>query len=583
MINLLEQASLVLIPSGYKEDVVYSEIPLDGSGDLQLTRASNGTRINSAGLVEVVPWNMLLYSEDLSNGNWTKSGPPTMTYNIAVAPNGTMTADGIQDTIGSGYRSVYQIVTGITPNSTFTFSIYVKKETSETNYGGISMYYSGSTPKVVYGIFDAVNGTINFASSSLTPTYQIVSVGNYWRIELTTTDTGLNTQLLCEYYTTLSTNGTSLNYGIGSVRTLWGAQLNIGSTAKPYFPTTDRLNVPRLTYQNGGGGCPSLLLEKQSTNIVLNSNNAFSDGTNGSSATTTTPSVIDGVNYRKMTATAVDGNIFCNVSLLSSTPTGLMCFSIFLKKGSCDDVQLIDQNTTGKSIRVNLSNGAIISQSSGLVCGVESYGNDVYRVYIVQDFTSIGFRYDLFAKEIGDFYYTTAQMESGSYPTSVIITNGSSATRVADACFKTGISSLIGQTEGTFFFEIDKLIDESKLEGVFYVSDGTSTTNVISFYFAFSNQMVCNITESNTTQAQFTIGTITTRTKIALAYKANDFALYKNGVQVGTDSSGSVPALNKLTLGATQSGTAPMTGVFNQAVIFPTRLTNAELASLTTL
>ena len=53
----------------------------------------------------------------------------------------------------------------------------------------------------------------------------------------------------------------------------WGAQSNIGSTAKPYFPTTDRLNVPRLTYQNGGGGCPSLLLEKQSTNVNENSNN----------------------------------------------------------------------------------------------------------------------------------------------------------------------------------------------------------------------------------------------------------------------------------------------------------------------
>jgi hypothetical protein len=59
MSNLLEQASLVMIPSGYKEDVVYSEIPLDGSGDLQFTRSSNGTRVNSAGLVEVVPWNLV--------------------------------------------------------------------------------------------------------------------------------------------------------------------------------------------------------------------------------------------------------------------------------------------------------------------------------------------------------------------------------------------------------------------------------------------------------------------------------------------------------------------------------------------
>jgi hypothetical protein len=48
---------------------------------------------------------------------------------------------------------------------------------------------------------------------------------------------------------------------------VWGGQLNYGNLA-PYFPTTDRLNVPRLTYQNGGGGCPSLLLEKQSTNLV---------------------------------------------------------------------------------------------------------------------------------------------------------------------------------------------------------------------------------------------------------------------------------------------------------------------------
>ena len=69
---LLGQASLVLIPSGYKEDVVYSQIPTDGSGDLSFTRASNGTRINSAGLVEVVAWNLLTYSEEFSNAVWNK-------------------------------------------------------------------------------------------------------------------------------------------------------------------------------------------------------------------------------------------------------------------------------------------------------------------------------------------------------------------------------------------------------------------------------------------------------------------------------------------------------------------------------
>ena len=63
MSDLLNSASLVMIPSGYKEDVVYSEIPIDGSGDLQFTRSSNGTRVNSAGLVEDVPWNLVQNSE----------------------------------------------------------------------------------------------------------------------------------------------------------------------------------------------------------------------------------------------------------------------------------------------------------------------------------------------------------------------------------------------------------------------------------------------------------------------------------------------------------------------------------------
>ena len=81
MSNLLSQASLVMIPSGYKEDVVYSAVPTNGSGDLSFTRASNGTRVNSAGLVEVVAWNLASYSEDFTNG-W----PVTATKIVVNSP-----------------------------------------------------------------------------------------------------------------------------------------------------------------------------------------------------------------------------------------------------------------------------------------------------------------------------------------------------------------------------------------------------------------------------------------------------------------------------------------------------------------
>ena len=86
MSDLLNSASLVMIPSGYKEDVVYSQIPTDGSGDMAFTRASNGTRVNSAGLVEVTPWNLVEYSEDFTNGFWQKVDS-SVSGNTAIAPN----------------------------------------------------------------------------------------------------------------------------------------------------------------------------------------------------------------------------------------------------------------------------------------------------------------------------------------------------------------------------------------------------------------------------------------------------------------------------------------------------------------
>ncbi len=91
MSDLLNKASLVMVPSGYKEDTVYSVVPSDGSGDLSFTRASNGTRINSAGLVEVCPWNLNTNSEDFATG-WSGANR-ALTADATTAPNGTTTAN----------------------------------------------------------------------------------------------------------------------------------------------------------------------------------------------------------------------------------------------------------------------------------------------------------------------------------------------------------------------------------------------------------------------------------------------------------------------------------------------------------
>ena len=92
MSSFYTDASLVMIPSGYKDQKVYCAKPVDGSADLTFSRASNATRVNSSGLVEKVRTNLALYSEDLTNAAWTNFNM-TISANATTAPNGTTTAD----------------------------------------------------------------------------------------------------------------------------------------------------------------------------------------------------------------------------------------------------------------------------------------------------------------------------------------------------------------------------------------------------------------------------------------------------------------------------------------------------------
>ena len=61
-----------------------------------------------------------------------------------------------------------------------------------------------------------------------------------------------------------------------------------------------------------------------------------------------------------------------------------------------------------------------------------------------------------------------------------------------------------------------------------------------------------------------------------MAYKQNDCALYLDGVQIEVDLDTTIPECDRIELATNNQNT-------QQVSLFPTRLTNAELASLTTL
>jgi hypothetical protein len=581
MSNLLSQASLVMIPSGYKEDVVYSPIPTNGNGDLSFTRASNGTRVNSAGLVEVCPWNIVGYSEDFSDAYWNKTNSPVMAYNVATAPNGTMTADSIQSNSASVYQSVATPTQTVAPNSTVTLSIYIKKETSKTYFTGSYLYFTGGTTKLTYVLFDEVNGTINIvAPDQVSMVTSVESVGDWWRFIVTGTDTGSNTSLDFAFYGTLSQNGTSLSPGIGSARTIWGAQLNIGSTAKPYFPTTDRLNVPRLTYQNGGGGCPSLLLEKQSTNLCVESN-AFNTSPWVSGSQSGTNPVItpnygispDGTQNAVRIELARQ-NVTTSYSQIYQYPIAITSgqpytWSVYLKSLS---------GTPTISIIGDFGRPPVTLTSEWVrYTGTYTAGSSQTQL----ELAILGSNYATGNSLSADFLAYGYQIEQSSYPTSYIPTTSSSATRVADACFKTGISSLIGQTEGVIFLDINRTQKSENYNIPIFVGSGN---NFIQLYFRSTNDLVGQVYTSAGQQAAIVSSALANgRYKIALAYASNDFAFYINGTQIGTDTSGTVPTCSQVIVGNDDSGNFSFNDSINQVALFPTRLTNAELASLTTI
>ena len=353
--TLIEQASLVLIPSGYKEDTVYSVIPSNGSGDMSFTRASDGTRINSDGLVENTPWNLFTYSEQFQNANWTGggNGKPTMTDNFAEAPNGTFTASKMV-AASDGYQ--------IRQNNAI--------ENTQMN---LSVYLRTNTGTKTIQIF-LNNGSTAFTNATVTTTWQRFEING---TVTTLVGSGRNGLATLEALT-------SSEYIL-----VWGAQVNIGSTAKPYFPTTDRLNVPRLTYQNGGGGCPSLLLEPQRTNLLTYSN-TFSNAAwiklNCSIATNLITSPDGTQNSFTLTSSVTNNNYLYNAITTANGLYTLSCFVKYLDTNTIN-ISMTDFATGSASAEFNFSTGVfaapIVTGSwTNTSTSVQIHSNGWYKISI---------------------------------------------------------------------------------------------------------------------------------------------------------------------------------------------------------
>jgi hypothetical protein len=140
------------------------------------------------------------------------------------------------------------------------------------------------------------------------------------------------------------------------------------------------------------------------------------------------------------------------------------------------------------------------------------------------------------------------QAELGSYATSYIPCMGTSQTRAADSCLATGVSDLIGQTEGTIMCEVKVSQKTLASSWAFSLNDGT-TSNYIGLRRSGGDEFFAHINVSGTTSALIGTGFSSGVHKVAIAYATNDIQVYVDGVSVGTDTSSGVPSTSVIELG----------------------------------
>jgi len=315
-------------------------------------------------------------------------------------------------------------------------------------------------------------------------------------------------------------------------------------------------NVPRLDYS--GGGCCKLLLEPQRTNLVTYSED-FSEWTKSSGVivtdnTTDLLSPSGEYNASKIEYGDSNKNLF-----QSPTLSGIYSGSFFVK------------GTIGETIRMSVGG----NQQNFTLSG----GWDRLKIENVTALVNT-FNLNTFGGVTArTVYLWGAQIEAGSYATSYIPTLAAVSTRGADSCLKTGISSLIGQTEGVMFLDFEKTTNDI---AVVQISDGTTSNRI--YVGVSGTNIICQVRSGGgTAQAFFTFAaTNDTRYKCAIAYKENDFVFYINGNQEGIDTSGLVPA-SFSQIQTSDIVASNFINPINQTLLFPTRLTNTQLAELTTL
>ena len=182
--------------------------------------------------------NLLTYTEQFDNAAWSKY-QASITANNSVAPDGSMTADKLVDTAVLDTHITYRS-TALTVAS-YTLTVYAKSAEKSI------IYMRLDTASAKYAYFDLSSGTVLSANAAYAAT--ITSVGNGWfRCSITTTASVATYDIV--YGVTTANNVTTYTGNGTDGILIWGAQLELGSTATAYQKVVTQYEVTEAGVQS---------------------------------------------------------------------------------------------------------------------------------------------------------------------------------------------------------------------------------------------------------------------------------------------------------------------------------------------
>lgn len=374
-------------------------------------------------------------------------------------------------------------------------------------------------------------------------------------------------------------------------------------------------NIPALDYP-AVGACPLISCQPQRTNSFARSEEFFNSAWSKSSGVTIGADSILSPSNSLTADTLIESSNTGRQGIFYTLggSSGTFSLSIFAKNYSGNRYLRLVLNTLASTDFVyatfDLVTGTITQQataSSGAVTAISAnivqLINGWYRLTLTGTLTLNYATYALTNSPTSpagtDFGYVSytgngssgmyiwgAQVETGVNSTSYIPTTTAAVTRIGDLLSASGISSIIGATEGSGYcqFIISEVINKGNNTLMIFESGGS---NYMWFRKSGANLQLLTtignvlVSDAVVVTAPFVIGV----NKVAFAYRAGEkVSLFINGISVLDTSNivASFTTFNTIGVGASTFGGSELNDSIQALAVFNRRLANSELQSLTT-